>query len=84
MRPTRIYVKALKRLTREIRVKGISNITGGGFYENIPRMLPAGVTARIENGLLVQCSRSFRMLGQQGGIPERDHLQYLQHGYRHS
>ena len=71
LRPTRIYVKALKRLTREIRVKGISNITGGGFYENIPRMLPAGVTARIEKASYT-VPPIFRMLGQQGGIPERD------------
>lgn len=45
--PTKIYVKALKALSKKIKVNGISHITGGGFYENIPRMLPENIDARI-------------------------------------
>ncbi len=48
--PTRIYVKSLLTLQKEIQVKGLSNITGGGFYDNIPRVLPDGVRAVIEKG----------------------------------
>ena len=48
--PTKIYVKAIETLKQSIRIKAISHITGGGFYENIPRMLPAYTNARIEKG----------------------------------
>ena len=71
LRPTRIYVKSLKRLTNTIRVKGISNITGGGFYENIPRMLPDGVVARVEKGAY-EVPAIFNLLAKEGNIPERD------------
>ncbi len=46
--PTRIYVKSVLALQQEVAVHGISNITGGGFYENIPRMLPDGISAKIQ------------------------------------
>jgi len=71
LRPTRIYVKSLKKLTNAIRVKGISNITGGGFYENIPRMLPEGVTARVEKAAY-EVPAIFNLLAKEGKIPERD------------
>ena len=71
LRPTRIYVKSLNTLTRAVRVKGISNITGGGFYENIPRMLPEGVCAKIEKGAY-EVPAIFRLLEKTGNIPERD------------
>ncbi|HCA33856.1 MAG TPA: phosphoribosylformylglycinamidine cyclo-ligase [Lachnospiraceae bacterium] len=48
--PTRIYVKAVEALRQEVEVKAISHITGGGFYENIPRMLPDYTNAKIEKG----------------------------------
>jgi phosphoribosylformylglycinamidine cyclo-ligase len=48
LEPTRIYVKPVQELMEKIRVNGISHITGGGFYENIPRMLPEGLTAEID------------------------------------
>jgi phosphoribosylformylglycinamidine cyclo-ligase len=48
--PTRIYVRSLLALQKAVRVKGLSNITGGGFYDNIPRVLPDGVRAVIEKG----------------------------------
>lgn len=49
LRPTKIYVEPVLNLISKLEVKGISNITGGGFYENIPRMFPKGITAVIEN-----------------------------------
>ncbi|HHX13504.1 MAG TPA: phosphoribosylformylglycinamidine cyclo-ligase [Clostridiales bacterium] len=52
LRPTRIYVRAIDSLLAEVPVKAISHITGGGFYENIPRMLPNGCSAKIQKGAL--------------------------------
>ena len=71
LRPTKIYVRSLQALIREVPVKGISNITGGGFYENIPRMLPDGVCAKIDKNAY-EVPPIFRMLGKEGNIPERD------------
>ncbi len=71
LRPTRIYVKSLKRLTKEIKVKGISNITGGGFYENIPRMLNNGVCAKVSK-TAYEVPAIFKLLAKEGNIPERD------------
>lgn len=48
--PTKIYVKSILALSKEVKIKAISHITGGGFYENIPRMLPQGLRARVEKG----------------------------------
>lgn len=69
--PTRIYVKSILALREKIAVKAISHITGGGFFENIPRMLKPGTTAKIELAALPQMP-VFRLLQQQGNIPERD------------
>ena len=69
--PTRIYVKPVLALIDEVRVKGISHITGGGFYENIPRCLPDGVTARIEKSA-VPTPPIFRLVQEMGRISERD------------
>ncbi len=68
--PTRIYVRAL-RAVREagIRVKGCSHITGGGFYENIPRMLPEGMCALVEKDSY-EVPAVFRLLQKEGGIEE--------------
>ena len=69
--PTRIYVKALKALKNAgITVKGASHITGGGFYENIPRMLPDGCAARIDrNGF--EYLPIFKLIQKEGNISER-------------
>lgn len=71
LRPTKIYVRSLQALIREVPVKGISNITGGGFYENIPRMLPDGVCAKIDKNAY-EVPPIFRLLQKEGDIPERD------------
>ncbi len=69
--PTRIYVKAMKSVKDAgVIVKGCSHITGGGFYENIPRMLPEGVNARVNKGSY-QVPAIFRLLQEKGGIAEQ-------------
>ena len=69
--PTRIYVKPVLDLISKVNVKGISHITGGGFYENIPRMLPDGVSAKIEKGSGV-IPPIFDLLQKEGNISEHD------------
>ncbi|MBR2697138.1 MAG: phosphoribosylformylglycinamidine cyclo-ligase [Clostridia bacterium] len=69
--PTRIYVKSVLKLAETVNVKAASHITGGGFYENIPRSLPAGLTARIERDSL-GTSPLFDRIARAGNIPERD------------
>ena len=69
--PTKIYVKPILALTECVEIKGISHITGGGFYENIPRSIPTGLTARIEKSSL-KIPPIFGLLAQVGNIPERD------------
>lgn len=69
--PTKIYVKAIQALLAEVNVKSISHITGGGFYENIPRSLPKGITARIARND-VDVLPIFDLIGRTGHIPERD------------
>ena len=68
--PTKIYVKALKAVKKAgITIKGCSHITGGGFYENIPRMLPDGVRAVVDKNSY-QVPAIFRMLAKEGDISE--------------
>jgi len=69
--PTRIYVKPVLALLKEVAVKGISHITGGGFYENIPRSIPDGLGAKIDKAS-VKVPPIFRLLAERGGISERD------------
>ncbi|MBR1724791.1 MAG: phosphoribosylformylglycinamidine cyclo-ligase, partial [Ruminococcus sp.] len=69
--PTRIYVKAIMSLIEQVKVKSISHITGGGFYENIPRSLPKGLSAKIERSA-VQVLPIFNVIMETGKIPERD------------
>ncbi|MBD9068563.1 MAG: phosphoribosylformylglycinamidine cyclo-ligase, partial [Butyricicoccus sp.] len=69
--PTRIYVKAIQSLIGKVDVKGISHITGGGFYENVPRMLPEGIVAKIEKKA-VPVPPVFDLIAKTGKIPERD------------
>ena len=69
--PTRIYVKPVLELMKHVTVKGVSHITGGGFYENIPRSIPAGLTARVERAA-VPVPPIFDLIAKEGNIPERD------------
>ena len=69
--PTKIYVKAIMSLLDAVNVKAISHITGGGFYENIPRSLPKGLAAKIERSA-VQVLPIFDVIAKTGNIPERD------------
>ena len=69
--PTKIYVKAVMKLLDAVNVKAISHITGGGFYENIPRSLPDGISVKIERNA-VQVLPIFNVIQSVGNIPERD------------
>ena len=71
LEPTKIYVKPVLALLEEVHVKGISHITGGGFYENIPRSIPDGLGARIEKDR-IRVLPIFRLIAEKGGISERD------------
>ena len=69
--PTRIYVRPVLAAIAAAKVRGVSHITGGGFYENIPRSIPAGLCARIDKGA-VKIPPIFRLIQETGHIPERD------------
>ena len=69
--PTRIYVKPVLALIDSVKVKAISHITGGGFYENIPRSLPEGYSAKIDKSAL-RILPIFDLIAKRGNIPERD------------
>ena len=69
--PTRIYVKPVLALLEKVNVKGISHITGGGFYENIPRSIPKGLSAKITKSA-VKVLPIFDLIAKTGNIPERD------------
>ena len=69
--PTRIYVKSILALLEKVDVKGISHITGGGFYENIPRSIPDGLGAKIDKSA-VKVLPIFDVIAKTGNIPERD------------
>ena len=69
--PTRIYVKPILALLEQVAVKGISHITGGGFYENIPRSIPEGLGAKIDRSA-VRVLPIFDLIAQTGQIDERD------------
>ncbi|MDD6011276.1 MAG: phosphoribosylformylglycinamidine cyclo-ligase [Oscillospiraceae bacterium] len=69
--PTKIYVKPMVALFEQVKVKAVSHITGGGFYENIPRSLPDGFGAKIKRED-VRVLPIFELLAEKGNIPERD------------
>ena len=69
--PTRIYVKSVLKAIEGCDVHGISHITGGGFYENIPRSIPDGLCARIDKSK-IEIPAIFKLLQKTGNIPERD------------
>ena len=69
--PTRIYVKPMLALFDQVQVKGVSHITGGGFYENIPRAIPDGLGAKIDKSA-IRVLPIFDLIAKTGNIPERD------------
>ena len=83
--PTKIYVKPVLALLEKVTVKGISHITGGGFYENIPRSIPDGLGAKIDRNA-VRILPIFDLIAKEGGISERDMFNTFNMGvgYRNS
>ena len=71
LRPTSIYVKPVLALLEAVEVHGLSHITGGGFYENLPRCLPEGVSVVLDKAAIVT-PPIFDLIAQAGNIPERD------------
>lgn len=71
LEPTKIYVKAMLSLFDKVTVKAVSHITGGGFYENIPRSIPDGFAAHIEKSR-IKILPIFSLIAKKGKIPERD------------
>lgn len=69
--PTRIYVKPMLKLFEKIEVKAVSHITGGGFFENIPRSIPDGYCAKIEKSK-IHILPIFKLIAKVGNIPPRD------------
>lgn len=69
--PTKIYVKPVLALAEQVNIKAVSHITGGGFYENIPRSIPKGLSAKIDKQAL-RILPIFDLIAKEGNIPERD------------
>jgi len=71
MRPTRIYVRPVLKAMKKIRIKAMAHITGGGFYENIPRVLPAGLSAVVRKGSW-PVPTIFNKIQSRGEVPDRE------------
>ena len=69
--PTKIYVKPVLALNEKVKIRAVSHITGGGFYENLPRALKKGLSVKIEKAKL-QIPEIFKLIQEKGNIPERD------------
>ena len=69
--PTKIYVKPMLALFDEVKVKGVSHITGGGFYENMPRSIPKGLGVKIKKED-IKILPIFKLIQKVGNIDERD------------
>ena len=69
--PTKIYVKPVLALAEQVNIKAVSHITGGGFYENIPRSIPKGFSAKIDKQA-IRILPIFDLIAREGNIPERD------------
>ena len=81
--PTRIYVKPLLKLIDEVGINTVSHITGGGFIENVPRMLPDGLKAVYQKGFMGRFFLYLILCRKKADIPERDNVQHIQYGYRY-
>jgi phosphoribosylformylglycinamidine cyclo-ligase len=71
LKPTRVYVKCIQQIMRKVRIKAMAHITGGGFYDNIPRVLPQGLKARIHRDSWTVPS-VFKKIQKQGHVAERE------------
>lgn len=71
LKPTRIYVKEILELLKEVDIKGMSHITGGGFYENIPRMIPDGLSAEVD-ATVVDTPMIFKLLKEWANLKDED------------
>jgi phosphoribosylformylglycinamidine cyclo-ligase len=79
LRPTRIYTKALLAASKKLTIKALAHITGGGFYDNIPRVIPNGLSVRIRNGSWL-VPAIFRTIQARGGISEMEMFRTLNMG----
>lgn len=71
LRPTRIYTQPILKVLKKVRIKAIAHITGGGFYDNIPRVVPDGLSVVIKKGAW-PVPPIFRKIREKGGVPERE------------
>lgn len=71
LKPTRIYVKEILELLKTVDIKGMSHITGGGFYENIPRMIPDGLCARLDASV-IETPEIFKLLKKWADLKDED------------
>ncbi|MDX8337307.1 phosphoribosylformylglycinamidine cyclo-ligase [Candidatus Cetobacterium colombiensis] len=69
--PTKIYVKTVKEILKKVKIKGMCHITGGGFYENIPRIIPEGLGVEIEIKNINEL-KIFKFLEAVGGVPKKE------------
>ena len=69
--PTRIYVKTIKRLLEQVEVNGMCHITGGGFYENVPRIIPQGLCAKLDTKV-IDTPKIFNFLQEVGQVPKEE------------
>jgi phosphoribosylformylglycinamidine cyclo-ligase len=79
LKPTRIYARAILAVMKKIRIKAMAHITGGGFYDNIPRVIPKGLTVRIREGLW-PIPPIFRLIQERGSIGEPELFRTLNMG----
>jgi phosphoribosylformylglycinamidine cyclo-ligase len=79
LKPTRIYTRAILAAMKKVRIKAMAHITGGGFYDNIPRVIPAGLTVRITEGSW-PIPPVFRLIQERGGVDEPEMFRTLNMG----
>ncbi len=79
LKPTRIYTRAILQVLKKIKIKAMAHITGGGFYDNIPRVVPDGLGVRVKAGSW-PIPRIFRTIQERGGVTEREMFRTLNMG----
>ena len=79
LKPTRIYTRAILSVLKKVPIKAMAHITGGGFYDNIPRVIPDGLRVRIRDGSW-PIPDIFRMIQEKGGVDEREMFRTLNMG----